>query len=43
LVIVNQAPRLRTYLMCPPDHYAVAYAINPWMTAGTPVDPGLAA
>ena len=43
LVIVNHAPRPRTYLMCPPDHYAVEYAINPWMTAGTPVDPGLAA
>jgi N-dimethylarginine dimethylaminohydrolase len=42
LVIVNHAPRPRTYLMCPPEHYAVEYAINPWMSAGTPVDPGLA-
>jgi N-dimethylarginine dimethylaminohydrolase len=39
LVIVNQA---RTYLMCPPEHYVVEYAINPWMNAGTPVDAGLA-
>jgi N-dimethylarginine dimethylaminohydrolase len=43
LVIVNHAPRPRTYLVCPPDHYAVEYAINPWMSAGTAVDPGLAA
>lgn len=28
------------YLMCPPDHYEVAYAINPWM--GGTVDPDLA-
>jgi N-dimethylarginine dimethylaminohydrolase len=39
LVIVNQA---RTYLMCPPEHYVVEYAINPWMDTGTPVDAGLA-
>lgn len=34
--------RPRTYLMCPPEHFAVRYAINPWMTAETPVDTGLA-
>jgi N-dimethylarginine dimethylaminohydrolase len=28
----------RTYLMCPPEHFTVRYAINPWMTAGEPVD-----
>jgi N-dimethylarginine dimethylaminohydrolase len=28
----------RHYLMCPPTHFAVAYAINPWMVPGTPVD-----
>ncbi|MER6916877.1 dimethylargininase [Streptomyces sp. NPDC000594] len=28
----------RHYLMCRPDHFEVAYAINPWMTAGKPVD-----
>lgn len=34
-------PRTRPYLMCPPDHFRVDYAINPWMT-GDPVDAGLA-
>jgi len=28
----------RHYLMCPPAHFAVEYAINPWMLAGTAVD-----
>ncbi|GAA4520705.1 amidinotransferase [Actinoallomurus oryzae] len=28
----------RTYLMCPPEHFAVEYAINPWMDPSTPVD-----
>jgi N-dimethylarginine dimethylaminohydrolase len=28
----------RTYLMCPPEHFAVEYAINPWMNPGQPVD-----
>src|SRR6201996_4076406 len=32
----------RSYLMCPPDYFAVTYAINPWMRPGTPVQPGLA-
>ena len=27
----------RRYMMCPPDHFQVAYAINPWM--GGTVDP----
>lgn len=31
----------RHYLMCPPTHFEVAYAINPWM--GGQVDPDLAA
>jgi N-dimethylarginine dimethylaminohydrolase len=34
--------RPRSYLMCPPVHYVIEYAINPWMSAGTPVDAGLA-
>jgi N-dimethylarginine dimethylaminohydrolase len=34
--------RARSYLMCPPAHYTVSYAINPWMTGADPVDPGLA-
>jgi len=28
--------------MCPPDHYVVEYAINPWMDTRAPVDPDLA-
>jgi N-dimethylarginine dimethylaminohydrolase len=32
----------RTYLMCPPEHFAVEYVINPWMDATSPVDAELA-
>jgi len=32
----------RTYLMCPPDYFAVEYAINPWMNTGELVDLALA-
>ena len=32
----------RTYLMCPPEYFAVEYAINPWMKPDEPVDPDLA-
>ncbi|MEV1331670.1 dimethylargininase [Micromonospora costi] len=44
MVTVNQqrVPRKRTYLMCSPEHFAVEYAINPWMDVATPVDPELA-
>lgn len=28
----------RTYLMCPPEHFTVEYAINPWMDPAQPVD-----
>jgi N-dimethylarginine dimethylaminohydrolase len=28
--------------MCPPEHFAVEYAINPWMDPGKPVDVALA-
>jgi N-dimethylarginine dimethylaminohydrolase len=45
LVIVTlqkRKPRSRTYLMCPPDHFVVEYAINPWMDISTPVDTELA-
>ncbi|HEY8638016.1 MAG TPA: ornithine--oxo-acid transaminase [Solirubrobacteraceae bacterium] len=28
----------RRYLMCPPDHFAVSYSINPWMDTSVPVD-----
>ncbi len=30
------------FLMCPPDHYEVAYEINPWMHLDHPVDKALA-
>jgi len=39
------APRRATrrrYLMCPPDHFAVSYAINPWMDTTRPADTALA-
>jgi N-dimethylarginine dimethylaminohydrolase len=42
LVIVNREPRQRTYLMCPPEHFTVEYAINPWMDPEQPVDTELA-
>ncbi len=32
----------RSYLMCPPEYFAVTYAINPWMRPDSPVDPELA-
>ncbi|MFD8595311.1 dimethylargininase [Kitasatospora sp. NPDC059646] len=28
----------RRYLLCPPEHFAVEYAINPWMDPARPVD-----
>lgn len=30
--------RRRRYLMCPPEHFAVTYAINPWMDPTSAVD-----
>src|SRR5260370_7397633 len=38
----RESTHVRTYLMCPPDHFSVQYAINPWMNPGDPVDLGLA-
>jgi N-dimethylarginine dimethylaminohydrolase len=35
-------PRTRTYLMCPPEYFAVEYSINPWMHPEDPPDVGLA-
>jgi N-dimethylarginine dimethylaminohydrolase len=34
--------RKRTYLLCPPEHFVVQYAINPWMDTSAPVDTELA-
>lgn len=28
----------RRYLLCPPEHFEVAYAINPWMDPARPID-----
>jgi len=30
--------RPQHFLMCPPEHFAVEYVINPWMDTHTPVD-----
>lgn len=39
---VRRTTHARTYLMCPPEHFAVEYAINPWMDPDKPVDVALA-
>ncbi|MBV2352764.1 amidinotransferase [Streptomyces sp. J2-1] len=38
----TRVPRLRRFLVCEPRHFAVQYAINPWMRPESPVDTGLA-
>jgi N-dimethylarginine dimethylaminohydrolase len=38
----RESTHARTYLMCPPEHYTVEYAINPWMHPDEPVDLPLA-
>lgn len=38
----DTARSVRTYLMCPPEYFAVEYEINPWMHPGVPVDTALA-
>jgi N-dimethylarginine dimethylaminohydrolase len=40
--LISRTATLRSYLMCPPEHFAVTYAINPWMRPEEPVDPALA-
>ncbi|MFE2597107.1 dimethylargininase [Streptomyces sp. NPDC059396] len=37
-----RVPRPRRYLTCEPRHFAVSYAINPWMRLDEPVDTALA-
>jgi N-dimethylarginine dimethylaminohydrolase len=39
---VERRASVREYLMCPPEHFAVTYAINPWMAPETPTDAALA-
>lgn len=41
-VPTGRVARLRRYLMCPPDHFEVSYAINPWMNPDTAEDVALA-
>ena len=38
----ERLPRNRTYLMCPPEHFTVEYAINPWMDTTARVEVALA-
>jgi N-dimethylarginine dimethylaminohydrolase len=38
----SRVPTARRYLMCPPEHFEVSYAINPWMDPTRPVDRALA-
>lgn len=37
-----RTPTRRRFVMCPPEHFAVEYAINPWMNPDEPVDTALA-
>jgi len=39
---VERRASARGYLMCPPEHFAVTYAINPWMEPARPTDAALA-
>jgi N-dimethylarginine dimethylaminohydrolase len=36
--VPERAARPRSYLMCPPFHFEVSYAINPWMRPDQPAD-----
>jgi N-dimethylarginine dimethylaminohydrolase len=38
----ERMPRIRTYLMCPPEHFTVEYAINPWLDTTVSVDAAVA-
>jgi N-dimethylarginine dimethylaminohydrolase len=38
----TRVPRPRRFLVCEPTHFAVQYAINPWMRPGSAVDVSLA-
>ncbi|MEU1518252.1 dimethylargininase [Streptomyces sp. NPDC005811] len=41
-VTTGRRPSARRFLVCEPRHFAVQYAINPWMRPDTPVDVDLA-
>jgi N-dimethylarginine dimethylaminohydrolase len=36
--VAERTASARSYLMCPPAHFAVTYAINPWMRLDQPAD-----
>ena len=36
--VTHRVATPRSYLMCPPEYFAVTYAINPWMRPDAPVD-----
>jgi N-dimethylarginine dimethylaminohydrolase len=38
MISAERSASARGYLMCPPEHFAVTYAINPWMEPGKPTD-----
>ena len=40
--VTHRVASPRSYLMCPPEYFAVSYAINPWMRPDAPVDPAAA-
>lgn len=40
--LLERTARPRSYVMCRPEHFAVSYAINPWMDPTRPVDRSLA-
>jgi N-dimethylarginine dimethylaminohydrolase len=40
--VTHRAATPRSYLMCPPEYFAVTYAINSWMRPDAPVDPAAA-
>src|SRR3984885_15232192 len=40
--VTSRVATPRSYLMCPPQYFAVTYAINPWMRPDVPVDAALA-
>ncbi len=40
--VTHRVATPRSYLMCPPEYFAVTYTINPWMRPDAPVDPEIA-
>jgi N-dimethylarginine dimethylaminohydrolase len=41
-MVNSRTATTRRYLMCPPEHFDVTYAINPWMRPDQATDAGLA-